>query len=85
MVKKILSFILTVLGVYVIGSHFVLTIDPDSCVDCGACQHVCPTNSISEDEVDGKDVYVIDPTTCTNCGACAEVCPSDAMIEIPYN
>jgi len=32
-----------------------LFIDPDSCIDCGACVPVCPTNSIfAADEVPGE-------------------------------
>lgn len=47
----------------------------DDCVACGACESVCPSESISE----GDPKYVIDPETCTDCGECAEVCPNDAI------
>lgn len=46
----------------------------DSCVACGTCQGVCPTNAISE-----GDIYVIDPDTCIDCGTCADACPSEAI------
>ena len=49
-------------------------IDPDVCIDCGACESECPTNAISE----GDGYMVIDPKLCEECGNCAEVCPVGA-------
>ncbi len=49
-------------------------IDPDVCIDCGACEPECPTNAISE----GDGYMVIDPKLCEECGNCAEVCPVGA-------
>lgn len=47
----------------------------DTCISCGSCEGVCPTESISE----GDDQYVIDPDTCIDCGDCADVCPTDSI------
>jgi formate hydrogenlyase subunit 6/NADH:ubiquinone oxidoreductase subunit I len=47
----------------------------DDCVNCGACENVCPVNAISEVE----DKRFIDAETCIDCGACADVCPVDCI------
>lgn len=47
----------------------------DECINCGACEPVCPVEAISE----GNDRRVIDPEKCTDCGACVETCPVDAI------
>lgn len=50
------------------------TITPE-CINCGACEPVCPVNSISEK----GDVRVIDANTCIDCGACIDTCPVNAI------
>lgn len=47
----------------------------DECINCGACEPVCPVEAISEKD----DKRVIDPDTCTDCGACIENCPVEAI------
>ena len=49
----------------------------DACIECGACESVCPVGAISEG--DGK--YVIDPAKCIDCGSCAGECPVGAPDE----
>ena len=51
-------------------AHFI----KDTCIACGTCMGVCPTDSISE-----GDIYVINPDTCIDCGDCAAVCPTDSI------
>lgn len=57
----------------------------EECINCGACDPVCPNAAISA----GEECYVIDPAKCTECvGAydksqCADVCPVDACIPDP--
>jgi ferredoxin len=54
----------------------------DECINCGACEPECPTNSITA----GDDIYLIDADTCVECkghfdtAQCAEVCPVDCCI-----
>jgi len=50
-------------------------INPDTCVNCGACEPVCPVQAITEK--DGK--RVINPDTCIDCGACSGTCPVTAI------
>jgi len=47
-----------------------------SCINCGACEAVCPVNAINE-QVDHR---VIDAQMCIDCGACKSVCPVDCIL-----
>ena len=47
----------------------------DSCVGCGICEKVCPTDSIYV--VDGKAMHI--PGNCQTCLACAHACPQKAI------
>ena len=50
-------------------------INPDVCVNCGACEGACPVGAIAEQ--DGK--RVIDASKCIDCGSCAGTCPVSAI------
>lgn len=47
----------------------------DQCAFCGACESVCPSNSINIDIDYGIYKLKIDNTKCNNCGLCIKVCP----------
>lgn len=47
----------------------------DKCVGCGACEKVCPTNSIQMK--DGKPIWV--NKVCIHCMACISKCPKQAI------
>lgn len=59
-------------------------IDPNRCIDCGACSHVCEYEGILDNE--GKACKfvpreqwkkpVVDPKICDGCGICVEECPT---------
>ncbi len=56
-------------------AHKELFFSPSVCIDCGACDAVCPHGSardILTGRMDGKDA-------CRSCLACAETCPSRAI------
>lgn len=53
-------------------------IKKDECVNCGACEPVCPVECISE--VDNK--RFIKAADCIDCGACEPVCPVSCIHEV---
>ena len=61
------------------------TIIVDDCINCGACEPVCPNQAIKA----GEALYVIDPRRCTECVGfhdheqCAAACPVDACLPDP--
>ncbi len=48
----------------------------DSCIACGKCIKVCPTDAITGEK---KKVHVLDQDKCIVCGSCVEVCPTDSI------
>jgi ferredoxin len=63
----------------------VATLIVDDCINCGACEPVCPNKAISA----GEAMFLIDPRRCTECVGfhqteqCAAVCPTDACLPDP--
>jgi ferredoxin len=61
------------------------TLIVDDCINCGACEPVCPNKAIRP----GEALYVIDPNRCTECVGfhdteqCAAACPVDACLPDP--
>jgi polyferredoxin len=54
---------------------FDVRIDPEKCVQCGRCENLCPTFSISRDSIQKGRTCV----TCTKCGRCVDECPRNAI------
>jgi len=52
-----------------------LTIDPEKCIACGACEKVCTFSAI----IPGPQ-YQINPTRCDECGDCYITCPVNAIV-----
>jgi ferredoxin len=46
--------------------------DEDSCVHCGTCTAVCPTDALYVEDPEKK--IVLDRQKCVACGNCVEVC-----------
>lgn len=59
----------------------------EECVNCGACEPMCPSGGISM----GEETFVIDPDVCSECVGfhhtqqCARVCPVDCCVIDPNN
>lgn len=79
-VLVILFIILLTVLLFLIGCKKVsnpeFNIDKQSCMSCGRCLQICPSDAIDFD-TDGK--ALIDQTKCTQCGRCVRVCPKDAV------
>jgi electron transport complex protein RnfB len=56
-------------------ANWVINIDDDACVGCGACIDRCWMHAL---KMDG-DLVMRDFIRCIGCGICRYVCPSDAM------
>jgi electron transport complex protein RnfB len=59
---------------FVIAS-WVIAIDNDACIGCGACIDRCWMEALKMDE----NLVVRDYNRCIGCGICRYVCPTDAM------
>jgi heterodisulfide reductase subunit A-like polyferredoxin len=62
----------------------VASVDPEKCVGCLTCVHVCPFDvpliSIDQDGVGGiQGAAFIEPTVCQGCGNCVAECPAKAI------
>ncbi len=50
-------------------------IDPNLCIECGACQEHCRFNAVDMED----EAYRINASRCEGCAVCTVVCPSDAV------
>ncbi|MGL4677336.1 MAG: indolepyruvate ferredoxin oxidoreductase subunit alpha [Brevinema sp.] len=51
--------------------HFI----DETCINCAACEAVCPVVCISEK----NGARFIDESLCIDCASCVAVCPVDAI------
>jgi ferredoxin-type protein NapH len=54
---------------------FDVRIDSAKCVQCGKCERICPTFSMSEESIQQGKARI----TCTKCGRCIDECPKGAI------
>ncbi|MGM0575884.1 MAG: carbamoyltransferase C-terminal domain-containing protein [Myxococcota bacterium] len=52
-----------------------IRVDPDRCIECGACAAVCPVDYLDAEGRPTTD----DPDACIRCYDCVELCPTDAL------
>ena len=84
------------------GDHHVRKsyIDPPTCVECGLCIPVCPTDAIPSDFVSKLDIFkqlngtfdtedqskeIVIKNLCIGCGKCSNICPKDDIISYRHN
>jgi len=61
-------------------SHYVASIDQDTCAACGTCANErCPMDAIAED----NGGYKVQPERCIGCGVCTNTCPTESMSLVP--
>ncbi len=63
-------------GVRVEEIKEAIRLDEESCIDCGACTSLCPTEALSLDE---DYSLVLDEEKCVYCEACIPACPVQAL------
>lgn len=54
----------------------MINIEKNTCTACGACNNICPNNSISMKEDEEGFLYpLVDKEKCIHCSLCEKVCP----------
>ena len=66
-----------------IHSKKVIRIDKESCIKCGKCAQVCPSEIMVRDK-ETKEILLEQIDTCIGCGHCVDVCPTDSVIHSDF-
>lgn len=63
-------------GVEVVEIERAIRLDENSCIECGACLSLCPTEAL----ILGDDYSIVfDEDKCVYCKACVPACPARAL------
>jgi ferredoxin len=54
-------------------------VDPQKCMGCGACAHLCPADAIEILDQGGERIVRFNRRDCIFCATCQDVCPSQAV------
>jgi len=66
----------------ILTSGIVAVINPDNCIGCRSCLHVCPYEAIEYDGL--HHVCEVNGALCKGCGACSATCPSASVQLMGY-
>ncbi|MFX1293293.1 MAG: hydrogenase iron-sulfur subunit [Promethearchaeota archaeon] len=55
------------------------SVNPNLCISCGMCQHICPYGAVGIVVEEGKIVSEVNQLLCKGCGTCSVVCPAQAI------
>ena len=58
-------------------------IDPNTCILCGRCAKVCPSEILRQAEK-GKPIEIQKAEHCIACGHCVDVCPTSSVIHSEF-
>ena len=64
-------------GVYVTKLERNITKNSETCVNCGACIGLCPTDALYFNE---DYILEVDNNRCIRCGACVKACPTKSLL-----
>ena len=56
-----------------------VTMNPERCIACGICHHVCVSNAIELRTFEDHAEWSYDPGACTFCSRCVAQCPVGAL------
>ena len=59
----------------------VVAIDLTTCINCGWCRRVCPTETIKYFAT-GHRTHIVEADGCIDCGICVPVCPVDCIYPV---
>ena len=62
-------------------AEYLVGLDEDRCMGCGACVAKCPFGALRMDKV--LDRPVVDLEQCYGCGVCRHACPTEALRLLP--
>lgn len=60
----------------VIKTDYVITVDEDNCIGCGACEDACPFGALEL----GDAIISASSSKCWGCGVCRNACTQDALV-----
>ena len=58
-------------------------IDLNTCIQCGRCAKVCPSEILRQEAV-GKPIEIHRPEHCIGCGHCVDVCPTSSLLHSEF-
>lgn len=60
-----------------------IQIDKESCIKCGKCAQVCPSDIMIRNE-QTKEIDLVHTDQCIACGHCVDVCPTSSVIHSEF-